>query len=379
MESSTPLVLLVGPRPDPPYRGGVEKGVDLLLHTNLARQTRMRVFNNYRPLDPSRPIWEKIVYQAGKLLSFLRELRHSPVVLVHVKTSSGVNFYQNSLYVLLARLRGLPVVLQIHTGRLKTFYENNGPLNRAWVRRTLTAASRVATLSQSWAEYVHSIAPRARVAVIPNGLDVSELSTLREPGERRRNQVLFLGAGRQDLDRDKGLEDLLPVLPAVARRHPESRWVLAGLADPADVRLRLEREGLTETGLAGRVSCMGVVFGEEKQILLKQSSILVMPSYIDNFPNLLLEAMATGMAAVTSDLGAMPDMLGHGEGGLQVPTSDRAGLFSALDTLLSSPARVEAMGNRNQEVVSREYTLDVVQRKLKVLYREAAGLSASIL
>src|SRR2546425_6775106 len=157
--------------------------------------------------------------------------RRSSDLLVHVKTSSGINFHQNAVYALVARLSGVPVLLQIHSGRFETFYRDSIVPLRAWIRSTLSRSRRVAVLSHSWAERVATIAPKALIRVVPNGLDVGEVASVSSGGEIRANQVFFLGTGRDDLNRDKGLEDVISVLPELVQRHPQTRWILAGLQD----------------------------------------------------------------------------------------------------------------------------------------------------
>ncbi len=367
-----PKVLLAGPFPTPPHSGGVEKGVALLLQSDLARRTSMRLFNTYRAQDSTRPLLSRLSYQLGMIRRFRRELTTEPLDVVHVKTSSGINFHQNALYTLVARLSGVPVILQIHSGRFEIFYrESIFPL-RVWIRSALVRSRLVAVLSHSWAERVASIAPRSRIRVVPNGLDGDEVAALCSGGEIRPSHVFFLGTGRDELNREKGLDDLLVVLPDLARRHPQSRWILAGLRDVDATHARL-RPALTDPSGQERLVCLGRVDALRKWELLKTSAILVLPSYFENMPNILLEAMAAGMGVVASDVGAIPEMLGYGEGGLLVPPGDRAALSSALDRLLSSPALVRAQGKRNRQIVLRDYSMAIVERRLEDLYLEAAG------
>jgi len=363
-----PKVLLVGPLPPPPHKGGVEKGVDLLLHTELARQTRMTLFNTFRSQDASRPLWKRLVYQAGMVRSFRRILQEKEPDIVHVKTSSGINFLQNSLYGWVARLSGTPVVLQIHSGRFEAYYASSSRPVRAWIRYSLRRAGRVAALSRAWADRIRQIAPGARTRVVPNGLAREEISRLSEGSSRRGAQVFFLGAGREDLNRDKGQPDLLAVLPEVAHRHPESRWVLAGLVDPGATAAGLFSSA---PDLSDRVRCLGTIDSEMKEELLRESSILALPSYFENMPNLLLEAMAAGMGVVATPVGAIPEMLGS-EGGILVPPGDRAQLLAALDGLLGEPSRVARQGGKNRATVARRYTMEMVDRSLRSVYRELA-------
>jgi len=333
----------------------------------------MRLFNTYRVQDPSRFFVSRLIYQMGMVRRFRRELRSGPLDVVHVKTSSGINFYQNALYAWVARVSGFPVLMQIHSGRFEDFYRGSLLPLRAWIRSTLSRCTRVAALSHSWAERVAAIAPKARIRVVPNGLAEEEVARLGSGGEIRSSQVFFLGTGRDDLNREKGLDDLISVLPDLMQRHPQSRWILAGLENAEATCARLPRDGIDPGGKDQRVVCMGLVEPPEKSDLLKTSAILVLPSYYENMPNILLEGMAAGVGVVATDVGAIPEMLGYGEGGLLVPPGDRPALASALDRLLSSPTLVRAQGRRNRLVVARDYTVSVVQHNLSELYLEVAG------
>jgi len=126
---------------------------------------------------------------------------------------------------------------------------------------------------------------------------------------------------------------------------------------------------MTQEELATRIRCLAIVGAATKEKLLKQSTILAIPSYFENMPNVLLEGMAAGLGIVASCVGAMPDMLGA-EGALLIQPGDRAGLAKALEDLLSSPTLVMKQGKRNREVVAREYSMEIVERHLERLYQE---------
>jgi glycosyltransferase involved in cell wall biosynthesis len=181
--------------------------------------------------------------------------------------------------------------------------------------------------------------------------------------------VLFLGAGRADLNQDKGLDDLLTVLPDLWRAHPQGRWVLAGLSEPQATLKSLMASGVDPEGPLPRLRCLGLVDAEAKEVLLKESSIFVLPSYFENMPNTLLEAMAAGLGVVATNVGAIPELLGV-EGGAVIAPGDLQALSSSLGRLLASPPLVDAQGQRNQEMVRRHYTLEAVEADLEGLYRE---------
>ncbi len=372
---SLPRVMLVGPLPVPPVMGGVEKGIDMLLRTDLARRTNMRVFNNYRRRDPRRPLHARLRYQLGMIRSFRREVSRQPVDLIHVKTSSGINFHQNALYALAARWLGLPVLMQIHGGKFDVFFQESHPVLQAWIRHTLSAVAAVAVLSRRWADRISLIAPAARLVVIPNGLESSEIASLSQPGERRPGRVLFIGTGDPVLNDEKGLQDLLAILPGMLLRQPASTWVLAGLHDSRTVRDCLEKSLEPGAPFGERVEFLPCVAGDARLALFRECSILVLPSHFENMPNLLLEAMAAGMGVVASNVGAIPEMLGASEGGILFEAGDRNGLINALEQLLESSSLVREQGRRNLATVTSEFTMSSVERSLERIYLDigAAG------
>jgi glycosyltransferase involved in cell wall biosynthesis len=121
------------------------------------------------------------------------------------------------------------------------------------------------------------------------------------------------------------------------------------------------------------MDCLGPIDPDRKEELLRTSSVLALPSYYENMPNILLEAMAAAMGVVATDVGAIPEMLGYGEGGVLIAAGDRAALSQALDRLLASPSLIRAQGKRNRNTVAREYTMAEVERKLARIYHEMSG------
>src|SRR5262245_21960881 len=114
--SSRAEVLLVAPLPAPPLLGGIETGVALHLQSDLARRVPTRLFNTSRDKDPTRKIHERLLYQLKSCAKFVATVGMTRPKIVHIKSASGINFYQNALYGLLARLLGRRVLLQLHAG-----------------------------------------------------------------------------------------------------------------------------------------------------------------------------------------------------------------------------------------------------------------------
>ena len=97
---------------------------------------------------------------------------------------------------------------------------------------------------------------------------------------------------------------------------------------------------------------------------------------VDGLPNTLLEAMATGLPIVASDVVGVPTVIDNGVEGMLVPEGDVAALGAAIGGVLGDPARAAALGRAARARVERELTWPQIARRYLAVYREAIGRTA---
>jgi teichuronic acid biosynthesis glycosyltransferase TuaC len=124
---------------------------------------------------------------------------------------------------------------------------------------------------------------------------------------------------------EKGLRELMTALSDL----PEVRGALVG-----EGGLRHEIEARAEA-LGGRISLPGDRPLDEVATWLAAADVLVLPSWAEGTPNVVLEALAAGRPVVATSVGGIPDVVEHGRTGLLVPPGDAAALRAALDEALS--------------------------------------------
>lgn len=202
---------------------------------------------------------------------------------------------------------------------------------------------------------------QARLHCLPLGVEAVDTDEARRAVEIVRRGyglpqrfVLFLGAATYD----KGAFALAHAVAVMARRGEDVALVCAGPQQhqlavfmdifPASMRAILKQ----------RVHLLGVVGEKTKQALLAGCVALALPSRVDSFGIVLLEAWQHGKPVVAAAVGGPATLVTHEETGLLVPFDDPVALASALQRLLNEPGLAARMGAAGRQTVIDQYTWD---------------------
>jgi glycogen(starch) synthase len=233
--------------------------------------------------------------------------------------------------------------------------------------RNLTRAAWVTACSRDALAHVVAMLPelRGRSSAILNGLD----PPARDPAPPPVASPLLFCAGR--VVPDKGFDVALHAFAAVAERVPGARMVIAGdgpeRAPLAALAARL--------GVAERVSFPGWVSPDETFDLLDRSTLVLVPSLLEGFGLVALEAMLMGRPVVAARVGGLPEVVADGETGVLVPAGDPGALSAAILALLDDPDAMLEMGQAGRRRALRHFSARRHADEWDALYRRV-GIEA---
>jgi rhamnosyl/mannosyltransferase len=232
------------------------------------------------------------------------------------------------------------------------------------LRRVLSAADAIVATSPRYVTTSPWLAPVSdRCRVIPLGVDEARFRP--DPTERH-DEFTLLFVGR--LRHYKGLDVLLRAL--IDLRHV--RLVVVGDGPMAGAWRALAGELRVDD----RVSFAGEVSDAELAAHYRRASALVLPSTsrAEAFGTVLLEAMASGLPCIATEIGTGTSwVVQHDETGIVVPPDDVGGLRDAILRLAGDPERAAAMGRAGRARVEAEFTERIMVERTTALYRELAG------
>jgi len=277
--------------------------------------------------------------------------RHRKQALVHLNPSLDWNsIVRDAILLGIAKYFRVPVMIQVHGGQVDWMPGISLAASRHLLSRFFASVDEVIVLSRNQYQGLASVIGEQKgkhLTVVP-AVFVPILPLQREV-RHKLQPCEFLYLGRVELE--KGVFELIDAYEQILKRVPDARLTVVG---PGAARQHLSRRA-SELGLS--VQFMDSVRGKEKQNILGRADVFVLPSWSEGCSIALLEAMAAGLAAICTTVGAAPDILRQGEHALLVPPKNvpclaEAMLLLATDTDLR--ARIAAAGH---ELVKTGFSL----------------------
>ena len=307
----------------------------------------------------------KRAFDFGWPVRFARYLREQQADVVHAH-----EFAASCYAAMGAMLAGVPLVCTIHG---KNYWPDRY-YRRAAFRRVLSAASAFVAVSDDLRDFAASVLATdpGRIRVIHNGVDAMKYS--RDPAMRalmRRqlglgdNDEAILAVG--ELSAVKGHEVLIRAASSLVRARPNLRVVIAG---EGGERARL-LELATQLGFGERLHLLG--FRRDVPALLAAADVFAMPSFSEGMPLAMIEAMASGVPIVASEVGGIPSLVTHGTDGLLVKAGDADALAAAMQAMLDDSGARNAYPDAAHRRFLNHFSLASMLENYRNLYESACA------
>jgi glycosyltransferase involved in cell wall biosynthesis len=349
---------LVGPLP-PPAGGMANQTRQLaeLLRQEGASVQLVQTNAPYRPAFMGGAYGMRALF---RLVPYLFTLwrKAGRVELFHVMANSGWSWHLFAVPAIwIARLRGVPVVVNYRGGEASRFLEKSPALVRWSMRRVSSLAVPSGFLEDAFAR--HGMAAQ----ILPNVVDLARFHP-REPSCSRGAHVVVA----RNLEALYDNESALRAFRLVLDRCPSALLTIAG-SGPDESRLR---SLANELSIEPFVQFTGRLDRDAMARLYRNADIALNPSRADNMPNSLLEAMASGVPVVSTNVGGVPFMVEHEVTALLIDPGDVPAMAEAILRLLDDRPLWHRLSQAGLDRVGG-YTWGRIAPDLAKIYCSALG------
>ncbi|MEW8498984.1 MAG: glycosyltransferase family 4 protein [Candidatus Thiodiazotropha taylori] len=167
---------------------------------------------------------------------------------------------------------------------------------------------------------------------------------------------------------DKGVGEFVAAAQKLHAMGVKARFALVGGIDPSNPK-SVPAKKLAEWARESDVAWWGN--RQDMSAVFRRANIICLPSYREGLPKVLLEAVASGRAIVTTDVPGCREVVIDGENGLLVPARQSEPLADALERLINLQALRQSMGERGRQMAEAEFSIEQVIEQHMSIYRQA--------
>lgn len=353
MQSRRPQVLQAGP--DTP--GGMTTMIEGLFRSPLADLYQLEMVATHR--GPCGFLQRLLIFSAALCRLIWWSLRDKGRI-VHVHVTVRGSMYRKAVFVLAAKMLRRRVILHVHSGPgdIAAFRDDLDDVSAALFRFVLRRSDALLAVSRASAAALMEAYDSGEILVVPNAAPTNTFE--REPVATPRNEpplALYLGGFGNPVKGGKMLLDALEV--------PELTGLSVVMAGPGE----LPEAGSQLIARRGEVEWRGWLEPGDRDALMREADIFVLPATSEGLPLALLEAMAVGLGIVATKVGGIPDVLTDNRDALLVDPGDPLSLAAALSRLANDAKLRRQLGEAARER-SLRLSAEEVTGRLDDLYTQ---------
>tara|TARA_Y100000768_G_scaffold388196_1_gene382720 strand:+ start:1933 stop:2982 length:1050 start_codon:yes stop_codon:yes gene_type:complete len=336
-------------------------------------------FNNTRPIKKITKKYDRTDYRqafnAG-LLHFIKSalitlkfmiiypyylFKYKPQV-VHICGASFFVFWESTYYIFVAKIFRMKTFLHF-LGAFDLFYNQSSTIGKFMIRYVLKKVDTIGVLSYKIKNIILELIVHNRVKYLPSTVQFSKHQSKDKFDWADDDIFRILFVGGSDPVR-KGLFDIVNSIPIVAEECKNINVILAGGDNINKVRSIVEEKHLSEY-----VNYWGWIEDKEKIKLYNSCDILLLPSYNEGLPYVIIESLASGLPIIASNVGGIPEAVENGKNGFIVNPGDINAIAHNIVLLCKSLKIRNKMSHFNIIKAKNEFSFESVSKKIFEIYK----------
>ncbi len=351
--------------------GGTER-FSIQLSLNLSKRHDVHIFTSkLNPLDKSiekingitihRFFAPKVVWNINPICFMLHKILKYNFNLIHAHSHIYLTTLQG---IFGAQLKKTPLILQVHGGLNipppSIVGATKSVSKRIYDKFIGNYCFKMATSILVMCQYEKDIltqrfqVPESKISIMGSAVDTKTF----HPGNSTppENKILYVG----DLERWKGIDYLIKAWKQIYKRYPSSKFIVVGDGS--------EKTKIIQQRSKLPIEYLGQKKHEEIAKIMRYSTILVLPSLMEGLPNVLLEALASGIPVIATNVGGIPEIIQNEKTGLLIRPKNVQDLISSLSYLIEEENLRNTLSKNGLQFIKQNFSWDSLVNKIETIY-----------
>lgn len=372
-DETFPTVLFVGgfPKNLDIVKGGQVSACDAIIKSPLSKHINLILLDTTQITVPPPGFLIRLKYAFFRLIKYFKIFTISEVDAVIIFSAERFSFLEKSLMSIIAKMLGKGVIFSVRSGYFRD------DCSKAWWKVLskigLSFSDKIICQGKNWIDFyikVLGIKPE-KCAVIPNFIEVGKYNVIPPENLRENDKFVFMFAGW--IEKEKGIYEIIEAYQMAGKKLINCEFHFCGTGNELDKI----KEIVISYGLNEKIKFFGWLNKNELIDKMRNSNALVLPSYSEGFPNVVLEAMVVGIPVITTPVGAIPDYLENNVHAILVKPKDAKSLSKAFVDIFKDDKLRENLIMNSKEIIYKVFSSETAWQDMAKIINEVLVVSGS--
>lgn len=348
--------------------GGQMYACKSLISSNLSETVEWILLDSTGDSVPPPHISKRLILALMRVLKFIYLILKFRPQATLIFSANGPSFLEKGMMVLIASTFSVKTILAPRGGPLEHELKRGG-FFKTYVKLVLRRSSFVICQGNFWKEFFSTIEPSdlGKYENIPNWIDLdnyvyNDKRVITNIHRKAEDAVMILFMGW--VQSDKGVFDLYSALSDESLKNKRLHVAILGDGPAREELIAFSKK---QNNPNHTYEFPGWVHGTLKTNYLAKADIFILPSHSEGMPNSLMEAMASGVPSIATDVGAVKDLIVNNESGLIIKVGDIKGISNAILHYLNETSETEKMIQSARQIILNNHSVEIASKKIQRL------------
>jgi glycosyltransferase involved in cell wall biosynthesis len=347
-------VLILGTK----AQGGMNYVIQSYLKSNLAEKYHLKYIPTHYEANPV----IKICYFGFSLMRVIPYLFNKEYSIFHMHLSTDSSIYRKRILLEMAHAFGKKVILHTHGAEFFKKYNNKSEQEKRFIRKTLNKTDLLIVLSYIRKKEYSKIVPPEKIIHVYNFTpDPKFNKTYTKYSKNDSKNKLPCGIVLGRIGERKGIGLLINAVNDI-------RKVKFIINIYGDGDIETYRKKITGLKLEKQVFIPGWISGKQKEKILENADFFILPSFNEDLPIGIIEAMSYKLPIISTRTGGIPEQVKNNFNGVLIDCGDKKALAKAIRHVASNSKLREKMGKNSYKLYLEKFERSVVEKQISKIY-----------
>jgi glycosyltransferase involved in cell wall biosynthesis len=340
--------------PDADGQGGISRVIKTYLEEKFFEKLNIKIVSTVPNLGVS-----KQYFLIKSLIKFMF-LSIGKCRGVYIHTASRNSFYRKSFFIIISSILRKKIALHIHPSFFFNFISNFYGYKKKIIYYILEKIDVFIVLTIDMKKKMNYAFPEKTIYVLENPINVDYMDNTKLY-KREKNSILYLG----NYYREKGIYDLISAMAIVKNNNHKIKLKLYGNKNKMKLKKYVKKKNLENY-----ISVNEWINSEKKKEALYKCSILVLPSYNEGIPNVILEAMATKTPIIATAVGGLKELLIDETNAIITKCGDPETLARKIIYLINDDNLKYKIAENAYELIKKRFDGKIIKEKFLYIIKK---------